>query len=72
MKNKTNLFSLITVCRRKDDVKLHEEDKIGTLLGDKNHSSNGSDCSHEDEECNPCVKKDKDKINQGMNAKHKN
>lgn len=51
MKNKTNLFCLITVLRRKNSVQLHEEDEIGPLLGEKNHSNNGNDCIHELDEC---------------------
>lgn len=51
---------------------MHEEDEIGPLLGYKNHSNNGLHGSHEEEECTPSIEKDRDKINQGMKAKHKN
>lgn len=43
MRNKRNLFCLISVRRRKDDV-LHVDDETGPLLGDTNHSNNGTDC----------------------------
>lgn len=55
-----NLFCLITVRRRKDDV-LHAEDESGSLLGDKNHSNNGTDCIHELEKCIPSIGIDKGK-----------
>lgn len=71
--NNTSIyFSLITVCRRRYVVELHEENEIGHLLEKENHSINGLDCSHEEEECTPSIEKHKDKINQGMKAKHKN
>lgn len=55
-----HLFCLITVRRRKDDV-LHEENEIGSLLGDTNHSNNGTDCIHELDKCIPSSGIDKGK-----------
>lgn len=49
---------------------MHEEDEIGPLLGDTNHSNNGNDCIHELDECIPSSGIDKGKTNQVMKAKH--
>lgn len=51
---------------------MDETDENGPLLGDKIHSANGTDCGHEEEECTQSVDKEKEKINQGIKAKHKN
>lgn len=64
------IFSIISVCRRKDDVEIHDEIESGPSLGDENHSKNGTVCNHEQEECTLSIEIDKDKINQGMKAKH--
>lgn len=60
-----------SICRRKDNLEIHEEGESGPLLSDEKHSNNDTGCSHEEEECTPSVGKDKDKTNQGMKAKHK-
>uniref|UniRef100_A0A8W8ILJ3 Uncharacterized protein n=1 Tax=Magallana gigas TaxID=29159 RepID=A0A8W8ILJ3_MAGGI len=54
-------YYMIRIRRRKDDVQLHEEDGNGPLLGDKNHSNNGTDCINELEECIPSSGIDKGK-----------
>lgn len=50
---------------------MHEEEEIWPILGDKKHSNNNTDCSHEKEECTSSFEKDKNKIKQGMEAKQK-
>lgn len=63
---KHNLFSIIAVCRRKDNQDFHEKEEIEILLlGDKEHLNNDTGCSHEEEECIQSIEIDKDKTNQG-------
>lgn len=51
---------------------MHEKGENGSLLSNKIHSANGTDCDHEEEECTQSVEKEKEKMNQGIKAKHKN
>lgn len=59
-----------SICRRKDDLEIHDEIEGGPLLGAEKQSNNDTDCSHEEKEGKQSIGIDKDKTNQGMKEKH--